>query len=229
MCRLRRNPGEVDRIVSVRWAAESQDVRWAALSGAAFVVFFAIAVLLFGSGAGHQSAEIAAYYGDHGDRVRQIAGFYALGVAVLFFLWFAGVLSRILDAPLVLAAGTLTGALLLGADGLWTATAITVQHEQGFALDPSTHLIVEDAGFALFLAAMLAALGFVATASVAILRTRRLPTTLGVVGLPVAASLAAAWYYLPLFALLAWVLATSLLCLRRHSPECDTNEPVQAA
>jgi hypothetical protein len=193
-------------------------VRWVALSGTAFVVAFVIAVLLFGSGAGRQPTEIAAYYGDHGDRVRQIAGFYALGIAVLFFVWFSSFLCRTLDAPLVLAAGTLTGALLLGADGLWAATAITVQHERGFVLDPSTHLIIEDAGFALFLAAMLAAMGFVATASVAILRTRRLPTTLGLVGLLVAASLAAAWYYLPLFALLGWVLVTSLLCLRPHAP-----------
>jgi hypothetical protein len=103
---------------------------------------------------------------------------------------------------------------LLGAGALWAATAITVQHERAFVLDPSSHLIVEDAGFALLLAAMLAAMGFVATASVAILRTRRLPRALGVAGLLVAASLAAAWYYVPLFALLAWVLVSSLLCLR---------------
>jgi hypothetical protein len=192
-------------------------MRWVALSGVAFVGFFVIAVVLFGSGAGRQPTEIAVYYSDHGDRVRQIAGFYALGIAVLFLVWFSNVLCRALDAPLVLAAGTLTGALLLGAGGLWAATAITVQHEQGFVLDPSTHLIIEDAGFALFLGAMLAALGFVATASVAILRTRRLPAPLGAVGLLVAASLTAAWYYLPLFALLAWVLATSLFCLRHHA------------
>jgi hypothetical protein len=189
-------------------------MRWVALSGTAFVILFGVAIVLFGSGAGQHPAEIAAYYGDHGDRIRQIAGFYTLGVAVLLFVWFSNVLCRTLEAPLVLAAGTLTGALLLGADGLWAATAITVQHEQGFGLDPNTHLIVEDAGFALFLAAMLGAMGFVATASVAIVRTRRLPTALGILGFVVAASLAAAWYYLPLFALLAWVLAASLSCLR---------------
>jgi hypothetical protein len=44
---------------------------------------------------------------------------------------------------------------------------------------------------------MLAATGCVATASVAILRTGRPPSTPGVVGLLVTASLAAAWYYLP--------------------------------
>ena len=189
-------------------------MRWVALSGAAFVILFVVGVLLFGSGAGSRPGEIAAYYGDHGDRARQIAGFYALGIAVLFFVWFARVLSRTLDAPLAFAFGTVTGALLLGADGLWAATAVTVQHEDAFVLDPNTHLIIEDAGFAFFLAAMLAAMGFVATASVGILRTRRLPAPLGASGLLVAASLAAAWYYLPLFALLAWVLAASLLCLR---------------
>ena len=191
-------------------------MRWVALSGVAFVAFFVVAVLLFGSGAGRQPAEIAAYYGDHGDRLRQIAGFYALGIAVLFLVWFSSVLRHTLGSPLVLATGSLTGALLLGAGALWVATAITVQHERSFALDPSTHLIVEDAGFALFLAAMLAAMGFVASASVAILRTRRLPRALGVVGLLVAASLAAAWFYVPLFVLLAWILATSLLSLRIH-------------
>jgi hypothetical protein len=64
---------------------------------------------------------------------------------------------------------------------------------------------------------MLGAMGFVASASVAILRTRRLPRILGALGFLVAASLAAAWYYLPLFALLAWVLAASLLCLRSQA------------
>ena len=177
-------------------------------------MFFVVAVLLFGSGAGRQPAEIAGYYGDHGDRLRQIAGFYTLGLAVLFLVWFASVLRHRLDSPLVLATGTLTGALLLGAGALWAATAITVQHERAFVLDPNTHLIVEDAGFALFLASMLTAMGFVVTASVATLRTRRLPRALGVVGLLAAASLAAAWYYVPLFAFLGWVLVTSLLCLR---------------
>ena len=191
-------------------------MRWAALSGAAFVVLFAVAVALFGSGAGRQPAEIAAYYADHGDRVRQIAGFYTLGVAVLFLVWFSNILCRTLDAPLLPTWGALTGGLLLGADGLWAATAITVQHEQGFVLDPSTHLVVEDAGFAFFVAAMLAAMGLVATASVAILRTRRLPRALAFTGFPAAASLVGAWYYVPLFVFLAWVLATSALCTRRR-------------
>lgn len=189
-------------------------MRWAALSGAAFVVLFAVAVVLFGSGAGRQPAEIAAYYADHGDRVRQIAGFYTLGVSVLFLVWFANVLCRTLDAPFVLALGALTGGLLLAADALWAATAITVQHEPVFVLDPDTHLVLEDAGFAFFVVAMLVAMGFVAAASAGILSTRRLPRMLGLVGFPVAASLAAAWYYLPLFAFLAWIFATSLLCLR---------------
>jgi hypothetical protein len=38
--------------------------------------------------------------------------------------------------------------------------------------------------------------------------------SLGLAGFVVAAGLAAAWYYLPLFALLARVLAASVLCLR---------------
>jgi hypothetical protein len=186
-------------------------VRSAPLSGIVFVVGFLVAIALFGGGAGGRPAEIAAYYASHGDRVRQIAGFYVLGASVLFFVWFAAVLCRRLDAPLVLAAWALTGALLLAADALWAATAVTVQHEPTFVLDPSTHLVVEEAGFALFLAAMLAAIVLVAAASAAILRTRALPRLVGVLGFPVAASLTAAWYFLPVFALLAWTAAVSLL------------------
>jgi hypothetical protein len=186
-------------------------VRWTPLSGLAFVVSFLVAVALFGAGAGSRPAEITAYYASHADRLRQIAGFYVLGVGVLFFLWFANVLCRRLEAPLILAAGSLTGALLLAADALWAATAVTVQHESRFVLDPSTHLVFEDAGFTLFLAAMLGSLAFVIVTSAAILRTRALPRTVGLVGFPVAASLAAAWYYVPVFALLGWTAALSLM------------------
>jgi hypothetical protein len=198
-------------------------MRWAALSGTAFVVLVLVAVALFGSGAGGNPAEIAAYYGSHGDRVRQLAGFYTFALGILFLVWFADVLCRTLEAPLVLATGAVTAGLLLAGDALWVATVVTVQHEQGFVLDPSTHLIVEDAGFALFLSGMLVAMAFVATASIAILRTRRLPRSVGWSGFPVAASLAGAWYYLPLFALLAWSLAASLTVFvrSRRRPPAD--------
>jgi hypothetical protein len=189
-------------------------VRWSPLSGIAFVACFAVAVVLFGSGAGSQPAEIASYYASSGDRARQIAGFYVLAAGVLFFVWFASVLSRALAAPVVLATGAVTAALLLASDALWGATAVTVQHEHAFRLDPSTHLLVEDAGFVLFVAAMLVALGFVVAASVAALRTGALPRVLAIVGFPVAVSLAVSWYFLPVFALLAWVAAASVFLIR---------------
>jgi hypothetical protein len=44
-----------------------------ALSGAAFVVLALLAIALYGYGAGPQPAEIVAYYGNHGDRARQMA------------------------------------------------------------------------------------------------------------------------------------------------------------
>lgn len=186
-------------------------MRWAAFSGIGFVVGFLAGIALFGAGAGSQPAEIAAYYSSHGHRVRQIAGFYVLGVSVLFFLWFVAVLCRKLGAPFVLAAGSLTAALLLAADSAWAATAVTVQHEPGFVLDPNTHLLVEDAGFVLFVASMLAAMLFVTVTSVAIVRTQALARLAGILGFPIAASLAASWYYLPVFAFLAWIAALSLM------------------
>ena len=190
-------------------------MRWAPLSGIAFVACFVVAVVLFGSGAGSRPAEILSYYGSSGDRARQIVGFYVLAAGVVFFVWFASVLSQALGAPVVLASGAVTAALLLAADALWAATAVTTQHQRAFRLDPNTHLLVEDAGFVLFVAAMLAALGFIVGASVAVLRTGALPRVLAFVGFPVAASLVAGWYYIPVFALLAWVAAASLFLIRR--------------
>ena len=178
-------------------------MRWAPLSGIAFVVGCLVAVGLFGGGAGNRPAEITAYYASHGYRARQIAGFYVLAVAVLFLVWFSGVLCRRLDAPFLLAVGSLTGGLLLAAGALWASTAVTVQHESGFVFDPNTHLLLEDAGFVLFVASMLGAVAFVAATSAAVLRTGELPRLVGFCGFAVVASLAASWYYLPVFALLA--------------------------
>jgi hypothetical protein len=195
-------------------------MRWSALSGVAFVVGFLVAIGLFGGGAGNQPSEIAAYYSDHGDRLRQIAGFYTLGASVLFFLWFANVLCRRLGAPFVLAAGSLTSALLLAAGAVWAATAVSVEHEPSLVLDPNTHLVLEDTGFVLFLASMLGAMLFVTVTSVAILRTHALSRIAGFAGFPVAACLAASWYYVPVFALLAWIAALSLmLCFSRRASD----------
>jgi hypothetical protein len=75
-------------------------VRWAPLSGIAFVACFVLAVALFGSGAGSRPAEIAEYYANHGDRIRQVAGFYVLGVALP---WSFGLLGFPVAASLVAA------------------------------------------------------------------------------------------------------------------------------
>jgi uncharacterized membrane protein YhaH (DUF805 family) len=50
-------------------------MRWAALSGVAFVGCFAAAAASYGSGAGRSSDAILAYYASHGDRSRQLVGF----------------------------------------------------------------------------------------------------------------------------------------------------------
>ena len=58
---------------------------------------------------------------------------------------------------------------------------------------------------------MLSAMALVAITSLAILRIRALPRFVAFVGFAVAASLAFAWYYVPVFALLASTVALSLM------------------
>jgi tetrahydromethanopterin S-methyltransferase subunit E len=99
-------------------------MRWLALAGVAFVGCFAIAVLLYGSGAGSPSGEIAAYYAAPLNRLRQIAGFGALAVGAIFLMSYLAVLKHALIRDPLLAAiaqtsGAVSVALLSAANALW--------------------------------------------------------------------------------------------------------------
>ena len=67
-------------------------VRWFPLSGLAFTLCFALAVALYGSGAGSNPAAITAYYASSANRLRQIEGFAALLGGCVFLLGYVVVL-----------------------------------------------------------------------------------------------------------------------------------------
>jgi len=123
-------------------------MRW---SGIAFVVCFVAAAATYGSGAGRSAAEIAAYYASPGDRARQIAGFGILLAGALCLILFVARLPG--TVPLV--SGAATAVLLTGANALWAGSAFTAHVEGASHVDPNTHLMFEDTGFALFVAAAL--------------------------------------------------------------------------
>ncbi|HEU5215652.1 MAG TPA: hypothetical protein VFU30_08935 [Gaiellaceae bacterium] len=192
--------------------------RLSALSGLAFVACFAAAAALYGSGAGDRSAEIAAYYADQGDRMRQIAGFAVLLAGCVFLLVYVGRLCRSSGAGhAVVGSGIAATALLALANALWAASAFTVESEPGYRIDPRTHLLFEEAGFLVLVSAAALAIPFAVGIA---LRTRRgagLPRWFGWLGGLTAVGLATAYWYVPLAVFLACIGCGSVLLALQDS------------
>jgi len=192
--------------------------RWA-LSGIGFVACFVLAIALYGNGAGDTPREIAAYYASQENRLRAIGGFGALLAGLVLFLIYVATLRAAAQAEpfatLVLVGGVAGAVLLMAANALWAGTAFAAELEPSVPVGPSAHLIMEDAGYALFVSAMAADILLVAAASLAALRNGSLPRWLAWLGFAVAASLVAAYWYVPLFLFLVWVLAVSVVLARR--------------
>jgi hypothetical protein len=117
--------------------------KWAALAGFGFVVLFAAGAAVYGGGAGSRPAEIAAYYASHSNRMHQLAGFgLIVAAAVLLGVFAAGIASH-LDKPAYVAAvvsGTAAAALLLVANALWAASALTAELEPRVSDRPANAL-----------------------------------------------------------------------------------------
>ena len=171
-----------------------------ATTGLAFVVCFAVAAALYGSGAGSTQASVAAYYAHHGGR--QVAGFSVLLAGCVCLLAYVTAATA---SPLGRASGV--GAVLLVAVGnaLWAATAFTVELEPGYVPAAASHLLLEDAAWIVIVSAAALAIPFVAVVSLASGRTWL--RALG--GLTVLA-LAAAYWYVPLALFLVWIAAESV-------------------
>jgi hypothetical protein len=184
------------------------------LGGIGFVVAFVAGVIAYGSGAGTSNADIVSYYASHGNRVHQIAGFALVVVAVVFFVVFvAGVGAALPPGRSVVAfvSGGSAAALLFAANALWASSALTVELESGYRIDPQTHLLIEDAGFALFVSAAAAAVPLVVAVSLSGSYVRWFAPA----GIVAAVALAASYWYFPFFAFLAWVALAAVLQPRR--------------
>jgi len=195
-------------------------VRRLPLSGLAFVGCFAVSVALYGSGAGSDPAGIVAYYSSSTDRLRQIAGFSVLLVGCVFLLVYVVVLTRdVVDEEPLSTVALLSGGagtlLLAAGNALWASSAFTAELERNYRMSPQAHLLLEDAGFAVVVSGMALAIPFVAGTSLAAVRSRRLPRWFGLLGAVAVVGLAAAYWYWPLAAFLAWIACGSVLVAAR--------------
>jgi hypothetical protein len=191
-----------------------------AASAFGFVILFVIAAVVYGNGAGRYPDEITAYYAVQANRLAQIGGFALLTLSLASFAVFvASVRAQLAPnepwSSLILAAGVATLVCLLVANTLWASSAFTGTIEPNYNIDPRSHLLMEDAGFAFLVAGGVMGATLVSAASVAMSRTVGYPRWLVWLGLPVSVALLAVYWYLPLFAFFVWVVAVALLGLMR--------------
>lgn len=195
--------------------------RWWPLTGLLFVALFLTAFVLVGD-TGDTPEDAAAELGDASDR---LAAAYVAGAASLIplFAFFAGLRDLVRDAApsrSVLAMLTLVP-VAAGAALLVTSLSLLFgggEAAQDVEMTPLVAEVVMDAQYGA-LAAGFTCLGIaVFAASLALLRSRALPSWLAVAGLVVGAVQIVSWMFIPILALLLWLLVASIVLAVRTRP-----------
>lgn len=209
-----------------------REVSWgkiAAVAGVLFVVLFVAGVLMtFDSPAPDaDDAEQVEWWSDSGNQTQAIFGGYLLTLAGLAFLPFStGIRSHLRALPGSEPLGTVAFAASLVFVAMVMAAALAFGQVAGAVKFGSTPL--PDADFLrmfpqfgsglLLLAGGLSASFAIAATSWAVLRTGAFERWLGWLGFVCAAILLLAVFFIPMVALLVWVVAASVLLWRRPLP-----------
>jgi hypothetical protein len=206
------------------------DTRSGAFAGIAFValaVLWAI-VLATADRPSYNSADdaVTEFWTDSGNRRLVLLADLALGLAGVALLWFLGsfrvVLRRAEGEParlatIAFAGGVVLSALLFVKNAIEGGIALALEFEQGFTLDPDVYRALNAIFLGLLIHEGLAAAVLIAAASLLVLRTHVFPRWLGWTGFAVAVVALLSWLVpgLPLVLVLAWILAASVVMLRR--------------
>jgi hypothetical protein len=207
--------------------------RWAPASGAVSVILMVIAFLVAGSSpdSGDPESEIASYLSSNSNQNQNFAAFFIFLAGVLFLLVFFSVLRARLAAAegsgghlaqLAFGSGVASAALWIGAVSFFVAP-LAVADDQGSLNDPGgIYALSQDAGYLLWIGAVVfGALVVWATSAVA-LKTGLLPRWFGWVGVVVGVICLFAIVFIPAFVYWAWILVVSLLFLRRQAGASTT-------
>jgi hypothetical protein len=209
--------------------------RWAALSGAVYVVLFVIGtiVLFSGSPAGDDPPKkVIAWYADSGHRDRVNFGWILIGLSIFFLLWFVAALRRAVsfgDADGIFTAivgigGGVYAALALASvglnQGLRTMSDDTFQHR----VYPELIHAANDAGWVIHASGAVGLGAMIIAASLAFMSRGAWPTWAGWVGVAVGILSLAAVAFFPQFLFLAWILVVSVVMFLRPA----RYEPVAA-
>ena len=206
---------------------------WTPLAGLGFVVLFVLAVFLVSEpDTGSSDAAAVSYFADHGHRLQQIVATYVMMFAGAFFLWFIGGLRARLalrSDPGARVARIAYGGGILSVAMLWTSAlalgAVALAKGFGGKAVLSTGDVPRffaQFGYGLLtIGAMFGAIVLIDATSVAILRTQLLPRWLAWLGFVCALVLLLAPVFIPMLALLVWIVATSYALWRNPAVEAE--------
>jgi hypothetical protein len=156
--------------------------------------------------------------------VKGIAGFLVFLAGVLLLLVF---LTTLRERLLAREGGTgrlstLTFGAGIGAATLWVvsmlladATMFAASEGNGFRVDPNTFRLLGDTAYYGWIAALAVGAVVVWGASALALRTNVLPRWFGIVGAGAGVSMLFGLFFFPFFVWWIWVVATSILLVRR--------------
>jgi hypothetical protein len=202
--------------------------RWSPLGGIIFVILLVIGVGLIGDHPDPDASEqeIADYLGDSGAHTRNIIGAYLWVLAGIGFLWFLTGLRGALRAAegaagtlsnLGFGAGVVFTALLMAAGPAIAAVAAAIEFRDAPVADPDFVRVLPQMGYGiLLLGGGFTAIVLLLTTSAITLQTGVFPQWLAWLGIVAAIVLLFAIIFLPMIALLIWVLAVSVVLLMQR-------------
>ena len=199
--------------------------RWAPVSGIVFVALWLItffAVVGDTAESGDSDAQILAYYADDGNRHKEIAAFFLVLAASLFFVWFVAVLrGRLAQAEgraggwtmAAFGAGLVAAALWIVADMFFFVTTLAVDDSSKFHLDANTFRLISDAGYMVWFSATTIAATTVGATALLSLKEQIVPKWIAWLSLVVAATMLVAFFFIPFLIFLGWVLVVSIVLI----------------
>jgi hypothetical protein len=213
--------------------------RSASISGVvAVVLFVAGAALGIASHPGGSDREVVSWWQDGGNRAHVWIGAALTALALISFVWYASGLRETLRlagneglAALAFGAALVFAALALVGDVFQLSIAAAIDFGTHFKLDPNTARLVDTFTYLPFLGGAMVLSLTAGAASVGARRAGILPRWLcyaGYVLVPVLL-LSVVFWGIPLALFGIWVVATSVVMLRRGSVEASDPRPALAS
>ena len=207
--------------------SDSRWDRWGPIAGIAFVILLFVGLNLAVSdlpSGDDPVSKFLSYYNDSGKRAQAIVGGYLMVLAGLFFLWFIASL-RVRLLAVEGAPGRLTSIAFAGGLALTVfimlagVTFISIAGDISFGgekfTSPDAARYLPELGYPiLVICGAFAAIAMIDAASILIVRTGVLPQWIGWFGFLAAIVLLVGVFFVPMVALLLWVLFVSVAMLR---------------